>query len=59
MSDPEFDPTAFLKVAFSGEGDLTPEEEALAKSVTADLEEQLLDILFRVRKETEGSEQLP
>lgn len=55
MSDPEFDPTAFLKVAFSGEGDLTPEEEALAKSVTADLEEQLLDILFRVRKETEGS----
>lgn len=54
MSDPEFDPTAFLKVAFSGEGDLTPEEEELAKSVTADLEEQLLDILFRVRKETEG-----
>lgn len=54
MTDPDFDPTAFLRVAFSGEGDLTTEEEALAKSITADLEGQLLDILFNVRKEAEG-----
>lgn len=55
MPDPENNPSDFIKMAFTGDGELTPEEERYAQDMARAFEGEILDIFWRVKQEEGGS----
>ncbi len=59
MSDPENNPSDFIQMAFTGEGDLTEEEKQYAKDMAAAFEGEVLDIYWSVQQESVASQDSP